>query len=172
MPFNEHRNDNTDQRAQIQAETVATLGRTIDLTQKSADDLHTTVLTLGNVQQVTDEVDDDISNLDDFILSLKNYFYWAPHCFDIPLCYSFGSLFDGLDGIDALDEQIGHAVTDFQAVDALMPQMVAQLKVMRDEAQSLQTVIVNNYGPAHLQSTQTDPERGCLLPGIAPATWR
>ncbi|MCV7229969.1 RND family transporter [Mycolicibacterium komossense] len=156
LPFNEHQNDNTDQQAKIQADTVATLGKTIDLTQKLADDLHTTVLTLENLQQVTDEVNDDISNLDDFIRPLKNYFYWEPHCFDIPVCYSFRSLFDGLDGIDALDEQIGHAVTDFQAVDALMPQMVAQLEVMRDETQALQAVIVNNYGPAHLQSTQTD----------------
>ncbi|CAN5316168.1 RND family transporter [soil metagenome] len=156
LPFNEHANDNTDQQAQIQADTVATLGKTIDLTQKLADDLHTTVLTLENLQQVTDEVNDDIANLDDFIRPLKNYFYWEPHCFDIPLCYSFRSLFDGLDGIDALDEQIGHAVTDFQAVDALMPQMVAQLEVMRDETQALQAVIVNNYGPAHLQSTQTN----------------
>jgi RND superfamily putative drug exporter len=156
LPFNEHANDNTDQQAQIQADTVATLGKTIDLTQKLADDLHSTVLTLENLQQVTDEMNQDISNLDDFLRPLKNYFYWEPHCFDIPICYSFRSLFDGLDGIDALDAQIHNAVTDFQAVDALMPQMVAQLKVTRDETQALQAVIVNNYGPAHLQSTQTN----------------
>ncbi|WP_163752491.1 MMPL/RND family transporter [Mycolicibacterium helvum] len=156
LPFNEHANDNTDQQAQIQADTVATLGKTIDLTQKLADDLHTTVLTLENLQQVTDEINQDISNLDDFIRPLKNYFYWEPHCFDVPVCFAFRSLFDGLDGIDALDEQIHNAVTDFQAVDALMPQMVAQLKITRDETQALQTIIVNNYGPAHLQSTQTD----------------
>src|SRR6195952_4783601 len=156
LPFNEHQNDNTDQQAKIQADTVTTLGKTIDLTQKLADDLHTTVLTLENLQQVTDEVNDDISNLDDFIRPLKNYFYWEPHCFDIPLCYSFKSLFDGLDGIDALDEQIHNAVTDFQAVDALLPQMVAQLKIQRDQTQALQSVIVHSYGPAPLQSTQTD----------------
>ncbi|WP_051660462.1 RND family transporter [Mycolicibacterium aromaticivorans] len=156
LPFNEQANNNTDQQAGIQADTVATLGKTIDLTQKLADDLHTTVLTLENLQQVTDEINQDISNLDDFIRPLKNYFYWEPHCYDIPICYSFRSLFDGLDGIDALDEQIHNAVSDFQAVDALMPQMVAQLKVTRDETQALQTVIVNSYGPAHLQSTQTD----------------
>jgi putative drug exporter of the RND superfamily len=156
LPFNQHQNDNTDQQAQIQAETVATLGKTIDLTQQLANDLHTTVLTLENLQAVTDEVNSDIANLDDFMRPLKSYFYWEPHCFDIPVCYAFKSLFDGLDGIDALDEQIHNAVTDFQAVDALMPQMVAQLKVQRDETQALQAVIVNTYGPSHLQTTQTD----------------
>jgi putative drug exporter of the RND superfamily len=156
LPFNQSQNGDTDKQAQLQADTVATLGKTIDLTQKLADDLHSTVLTLENLQQVTDMINDDIANLDDFIRPLKNYFYWEPHCFDIPVCYAFKSLFDGLDGIDALDAQIHNAVTDFQAVDALMPQMITQLKIQRDEAQALQAVIVNLYGPAHLQSTQTD----------------
>jgi transport protein len=156
LPYNQTQNGDTDKQAQIQADTVATLGKTIDLTQKLADDLHTTVLTFENLQAVTDEVNSDISNLDDFMRPLKSYFYWEPHCFDIPVCYAFKSLFDGLDGIDALDEQIANAVTDFQAVDALMPQMVTQLKIQRDETQALQTVIVHSYGPAHLQSTQTD----------------
>jgi putative drug exporter of the RND superfamily len=87
---------------------------------------------------------------------LKAYFYWEPHCDDIPMCFAFKSLFDGLDGLDALDEQIHNATTDFQAVDALMPQMIAQLKTQRDETQALQAVIVKSYGPAHLQATQTD----------------
>ena len=114
------------------------------------------MLTLENLQAVTDEVNQDISNLDDTFRPLKAYFYFEPHCFDIPVCAAMRSLFDSLDGIDALDEQIHNAVTDFQAVDALMPQMVAQLKINRDETQALQTVIVNTYGPAHLQATQTD----------------
>jgi transport protein len=156
LPFNQSQNSDTDKQAQIQAETVETLGKTIELTQKLADILHSTVLTFENLQAVTDEVNDNISNLDDFMRPLKAYFYWEPHCFDIPVCYAFKSLFDGLDGLDALDEQIHNAVGDFQAMDALMPQMVAQLKIQRDETAALQAIIVNSYGPAHLQSTQTD----------------
>ena len=156
LPFNQSQNGDTDKQAKIQAETVETLGKTIELTQKLADILHNTVLTFENLQDVTDEVNDNISNLDDFMRPLKAYFYWEPHCYDIPVCYAFKSLFDGLDGLDALDTQIHNAVGDFQAMDALMPQMVAQLKIQRDETAALQAVIVNSYGPAHLQSTQTD----------------
>ena len=156
LPFNQSQNGDTDKQAKIQAETVETLGKTIELTQRLADILHNTVLTFENLQDVTDEVNDNISNLDDFMRPLKAYFYWEPHCYDIPVCYAFKSLFDGLDGIDALDAQIHNAVGDFQAMDALMPQMVAQLKIQRDETAALQAVIVNSYGPAHLQSTQTD----------------
>jgi len=156
LPFNQQQNADTDKQAQIQADTVEVLGKTIDLTQQLSDDLHATVLTAENLQQVTDMINDDISNLDDFIRPLKNYFYWEPHCFDIPICWAFRSLFDGLDGIDSLDVEIAHTVTDLQAVDALLPQLTTQLKILRDDTQALQAVIVNTYGPAHLQSTQTD----------------
>jgi RND superfamily putative drug exporter len=156
LPFNQQQNADTDKQAQIQADTVEVLGKTIDLTQKLSDDLHATVLTAENLQQVTDMINDDISNLDDFIRPLKNYFYWEPHCFDIPICWALRSLFDGLDGIDSLDVEIAHTVTDLQAVDALLPQLTTQLKILRDDTQALQAVVVNTYGPAHLQSTQTD----------------
>jgi putative drug exporter of the RND superfamily len=156
LPFNQQQNADTDKQAQIQADTVEVLGKTIDLTQQLSDDLHATVLTAENLQQVTDMINDDISNLDDFIRPLKNYFYWEPHCFDIPICWAFRSLFDGLDGIDSLDVEIAHTVTDLQAVDALLPQLTMQLKILRDDTQALQAVVVNTYGPAHLQSTQTD----------------
>src|SRR5271169_2723391 len=106
LPFNQQQNADTDKQAQIQQDTVTVLGKTIDLTQQLSDDLHATVLTAENLQQVTDEINDDISNLDDFIRPLKNYFYWEPHCFDIPICWAFRSLFDGLDGIDSLDVEI------------------------------------------------------------------
>jgi transport protein len=156
LPFNQQQNADTDKQAQIQADTVAVLGKTINLTQQLSDDLHATVLTAENLQQVTDEINDDISNLDDFIRPLKNYFYWEPHCFDIPICWAFRSLFDGLDGIDSLDVEIAHTVTDLEAVDRLLPQLITQLKILMDDTQALQAVVVNTYGPAHLQSTQTD----------------
>jgi putative drug exporter of the RND superfamily len=156
LPFTQQQNADTDKQAQIQADSVAVLGKTIDLTQKMSDELHSTVLTMENLQQVTDTINDNISNLDDFIRPLKNYFYWEPHCFDIPICWAFRSLFDGLDGIDSLDAEIANAVTDLQAVDALLPQLITQLKIMMDNTQALQAVIVNTYGPTHLQTTQTD----------------
>ncbi len=47
LPFNQQQNADTDKQAQIQADTVAMLGKTIDLTQQLSDDLHATVLTAG-----------------------------------------------------------------------------------------------------------------------------
>ena len=156
LPFTEQQNANTDKQAQIEADSVTILNKVIDLTQKMSDELHATVLTMEDLQQVTDEMNSEIANLDDFLRPLKNYFYWEPHCFDIPLCWAFRSLFDALDGIDSLDAQIANAVTSLEAIDRLLPQMITQLKIMTDQTEALQAVLVNSYGPSHLQSTQTD----------------
>ena len=135
------------QAGQIEADTVTILNKVIDLTQKMSDELHATVLTMEDLQQVTDEMNSEIANLDDFLRPLKNYFYWEPHCFDIPLCWAFRSLFDALDGIDSLDAQIANAVTSLEAIDRLLPQMITQLKIMTDQTEALQAVLVNSYGP-------------------------
>lgn len=156
LPFNEQANENTDRQAEIQTRSVEVLQHVIGLTQQLSDELHSTVLTLENLKQVTDDMNAGISNLDDFLRPLKNYFYWEPHCFDIPACWAMRSLFDSLDGIDSLDAEIANAVTSFEAVDRLLPQVISQLERMIEDTRALLGVITNNYGPAHLQTTQTD----------------
>ena len=34
----------------------------------------------------TNEIRDHIADFDDFFRPIRNYFYWEPHCFDIPVC--------------------------------------------------------------------------------------
>ncbi len=53
-----------------------------------------------------EDLRDKIANFDDFFRPLRNYFYWEPHCFDIPICAALRSVFDALDGIDALTDQL------------------------------------------------------------------
>jgi len=156
LPFSQQQNANTEEQARIQAESVTALKKTIDLTQSLADELHATVLTIDDLSQVTDDLNSQIANLDDFFRPLKSYFYFEPHCFDIPICWAFRSIFDALDNIDKLDADIADAATSLEAVDQLLPQLIAQLKITATEAQALQTIVVNSYGPVDLQSTQTD----------------
>ena len=37
---------------------------------------------------------------------MRNYLYWEPHCYDIPVCWSIRSIFDTLDGIDTMTDDI------------------------------------------------------------------
>ena len=64
------------------------------------------------------ELRDKIANFDDFFRPLRNYFYWEPHCFDIPLLGD-QILFDALDGVDALTDQFGQITASLDKLNAL-----------------------------------------------------
>jgi putative drug exporter of the RND superfamily len=156
LPFTQHNNENTAKQAKITAHSIEVLQKTADLTQRLADELHNTVLTLEDMEQVTNDMRDAVSNLDDFMRPLRAYFYWEPHCFDIPVCWSFRSLFDVIDKVDNLAADIGKAVGSFQVIDSLMPQMVSLLRQTVSDNQALLALIVNNYGPTDIQNKNTD----------------
>jgi RND superfamily putative drug exporter len=57
---------------------------------------------------------DHIADFDDFFRPLRNYFYWEPHCFDIPICWSIRSIFDTLDGVDTMTDDIQNLLPDLE----------------------------------------------------------
>ena len=66
---------------------------TIDtMTKMSAlmgrDDRHHTFHGGENRQMTIDiiELRDHIADFDDFFRPIRNYLYWEPHCYDIPVC--------------------------------------------------------------------------------------
>ncbi|BBY11460.1 hypothetical protein MMARJ_22000 [Mycobacterium marseillense] len=156
LPFNREQNSNTDAQAEIQAHSVAVLRKEIGFFQKVSDELHQTVLTVEDLQRVSEEMNEEVSNLDDFFRPIKSYFYWEKHCFDIPICWAFRSLWDTIDHIDHLAEDINHARVSLTEVDKAFPQIIAQLKATADDTEALQLKLVNSYGSADLQSIQTD----------------
>jgi RND superfamily putative drug exporter len=156
LPFNREQNSNTDAQAEIQAHSVTVLRKEIGFFQKVSDELHQTVLTVEDLERVSNEINEEIANVDDFFRPIKSYFYWEKHCFDIPICWSFRSLFDGLDQIDHLAEDIKYARISLVEVDKAFPQIIAQLKATADDTEALQSKLVNSYGSADLQSIQTD----------------
>jgi putative drug exporter of the RND superfamily len=156
LPFNKQQNANTDQQAQVTAHTVAVLRKEIVFFQNMSDELHKTVITIEDLHRVTDEMNEEISNLDDFFRPLKSYFYWEKHCFDTPICWAFRSLWDTLDHIDHLAADINDAKTSLEAIDRILPQIITQLKLTADDSETLAALLVNTYGSSSLQSTQTD----------------
>ncbi|MEZ0364809.1 RND family transporter [Mycobacterium sp. pUA109] len=156
LPFNREQNNNTDAQAEIQADSVEVLRKEIGFFQKVSDELHQTVLTVEDLQRVSDEMNEGVSNLDDFFRPIKNYFYWEQHCFDIPICWTFRSLWDTIDEIDHLAEDIKYAKISLEEVDKAFPQIIAQLKATADDTEALRTKLVNSYGSADLQSLLTE----------------
>ncbi len=138
------------QRDQLenQLKTVEATNVSIDILEKQYQlSLKQTQLTQDSAArsqdllETTEQLRDNIANFDDQFRPLRNYFYWEPHCFDIPLCAAARSLFDSLDGIDAVTDKTRgvQGNTDQLAslapqLTALLPQTIASMKVSRDLA--------------------------------------
>jgi RND superfamily putative drug exporter len=101
-------------------------------------------------------MNEEISNLDDFFRPLKSYFYWEKHCFDVPMCWSFRSLWDTLDNIDKLSDDIKDATVSLEAIDRLLPQIITQLKLTADDTEQITGLLNSTYGQSALQTTQTN----------------
>ncbi len=91
------------------------------------------------------ELRDNIANFDDFFRPIRNYFYWEPHCYDIPGCWALRSVFDTLDGIDILTDDVQQLVPELEKLDALMPQLVALMPDMIQTMKSMKTMMLTMY---------------------------
>jgi RND superfamily putative drug exporter len=156
LPFNREQNLNTDQQADIQAHSVAVLRKEIGFFQKVSDEIHNTVLTVEDLQHVADDINEEVSNLDDFFRPIKSYFYWDKHCFDIPICWAFRSVWDTIDQIDHLAEDINKTRISLVEIDKTFPKIIAELKATADDTEALRTKLVNSYGSADLATIQTE----------------
>ena len=45
---------------------------------------------------------------------MRNYFYWEPHCYDIPGCWAIRSVFDTLDGINTMTDDIQQLLPELE----------------------------------------------------------
>ena len=133
---------------------------------KQADDMLTTITNMEKMSAITvqmaavtnsmvtkmkamtldiAELRDNISNFDDFFRPIRNYFYWEPHCFNIPGCWALRSIFDTLDGIDVMTDDIQAIIPDMERLNALMPQMVALMPSMIATMKNMKTYMLTMY---------------------------
>ncbi|WP_409371060.1 MMPL/RND family transporter [Mycolicibacterium bacteremicum] len=133
---------------------------------KQADDMQTTIVSMEKMSSITREMAattssmvakmkdmsldiaelrDNIANFDDFFRPLRNYFYWEPHCFNIPGCWAIRSIFDTLDGIDVMTDNFQDIIPDMERLNALMPQMVVLMPSMIATMKNMQRYMLTMY---------------------------
>ena len=93
----------------------------------------------------TKDLRDKIANFDDFFRPLRSYFYWERHCFDIPACAALRAVFDALDGIDVLTEQLGDVSSSITKLDALQPKLLALIPPQIVNQQTNRDLTMTNY---------------------------
>jgi putative drug exporter of the RND superfamily len=118
------------QQADAMQQSIDTMQRMYSITAQMAAVTHHMDGLTHEMLDVTAELRDHIADFDDFFRPLRSFFYWEKHCFDIPGCWAFRSIFDALDGLDQIVEKFKYLTDDLSQLDALLPQMLAQMPPM------------------------------------------
>jgi len=145
LPFQQARaNDLLKQVATID-DGVRVLREQYALQQQSAAVTDEQAKAFQQTVATAQDLRDKIANFDDFFRPLRSYFYWEPHCFDIPVCAALRSIFDALDGIDALTDQLGDVAGSIAKLDALQPKLLALFPPQLANQQTNRDLTMTNY---------------------------
>ncbi len=126
-------------------QTIDTMEKMQSITVQMAATTHSMVSKMKTTTLDVAELRDHIADFDDFFRPVRNYFYWEPHCFNIPGCWAMRSVFDTLDGIDTMTDDIQSLLPDMERLDTLMPQMVALMPNMIETMKTMKTMMLTMY---------------------------
>jgi RND superfamily putative drug exporter len=125
--------------------TINTMTKMSNLTKEMAATTHAMVTKMKDMTIDIAELRDNIANFDDFFRPLRNYLYWEPKCYNIPVCWAIRSVFDTLDGINTMTDDIQELLPLMERLDTLMPQMVALMPEMISTMQTMKTMMLTQY---------------------------
>ena len=135
--------------------TVDTMNRMIGLMEEMSSTTHSMVGKTNEMAVDVAELRDHIADFDDFFRPLRNYLYWEPHCYDIPMCWSLRSTFDTLDGVDTVTDQFQSLLPDLNRLDSLMPQMIATMGPTIATMKNMRTMMLSMHSSQASQQDQT-----------------
>ncbi|WNG88482.1 MMPL family transporter [Mycobacterium sp. ITM-2016-00317] len=118
-----------------------------DVSRRMADKMNDTSVNLT-------EVRDHLADFDDQFRPLRNYFYWEPHCYNIPMCWALRSIFDSLDGIGTMADDFTELVPDIERMAQLTPQMAALMPAMIQTMKNQKQIMLNQYQAQKMQQDQ------------------
>ncbi|MDH6245762.1 MMPL family transporter [Mycobacterium sp. OTB74] len=124
---------------------IDTMTKMQSITTQMAATTHSMVTKMVGMTLDVADLRDHIADFDDFFRPIRNYLYWEPHCYDIPVCWSMRSIFDTLDGIDTMTDDIQNLMPDMLKLDKLMPQMVALMPDMIATMKNMKQYMLTMY---------------------------
>jgi putative drug exporter of the RND superfamily len=145
MKFQKARMDDMLKQADELEDTISRMQRMYNLMKELTGTTHKMVGETKEMQAITGELRDDIANFEDFWRPIRSYFYWEKHCYDIPICYSLRSIFDAVDGVDEINDKFEVLTKDFDKLDSLMPQMIAEFPPMIASMESMRTMMLTMH---------------------------
>src|SRR6476661_5926298 len=147
--------DNMVVQADEMQTTIDAMTRMIGLMEEMSSTTHSMVGKTTEMAVDVAELRDHIADFDDFFRPLRNYLYWEPHCYDIPMCWSLRSTFDTLDGVDTVTDQFQSLLPDLNRLDSLMPQMIATMGPTIATMKNMRTMMLSMHSSQASQQDQT-----------------
>lgn len=143
--FQKKRMDDMQQQADMMTEMIGIMKHMYGLMQQLIGTTHDMVAKAKEMQEITNELRDNVADFEDFWRPIRNYFYWEPHCYDIPLCWSLRSIFDTIDGIDRVSGKLDELIDNLDRLDVLMPQLLVQFPEMIAIMESMRTMMLTMH---------------------------
>ena len=125
--------------------TMATLHEQMQVTQDLSNTTHETTKLTKETVKITEALRDDIATFDDFFRPIRSFFYWEKHCYDIPICWALRSIFNALDGIDQVAQNILALSANLDRLDQIQPKLVALIPPQIESQQHNLDTIMSNY---------------------------
>ncbi|GJF13150.1 membrane protein [Mycolicibacterium cyprinidarum] len=125
--------------------TIDSMERMQSLTAQMAAVTHGMVVQMKGMVTDIEQLRDGIANFDDFFRPIRNYFYWEPHCYDIPVCWAIRSVFDTLDGVNVMTDDIKNLLPLMERLDSLMPQLTAMMPEMIQTMKNMQAQMLSMH---------------------------
>jgi len=165
--FNDDNSAQMLQQADEMSRTIASMQRMYAITEDLTATTHSLVGRTHDMVAAVQEMRNNLGDFDDFFRPLRNYLYWEPHCYDIPMCQSIRAIFDTLDGIDTLTDQMQGLTTDMDHMDQVMPQMLPVLRSTIDSMTRMRDFMIATHSvQAGTQAQQQELAKGATEIGL------
>lgn len=145
---------NTLKQAEEMQTSIDSQQKLYDITLQLADVTSKMAAKMSKTSDDIQEVRDHLADFDDFFRPIRNYLYWEPHCYDIPMCWSVRSVFDSLDGIAKMSDDFQDIVPDLNRMAELTPQMAAAMPAMIQTLKNQKQYLLNQYQAQKAQQDQ------------------
>ncbi|MDG5481779.1 MMPL/RND family transporter [Mycolicibacterium gadium] len=145
MKFQEARIDDLLKQADGLSTMIGIMREQYSLMLKMNAITHRTIELTRELQVSVEDTRDKLADFDDFFRPIRNYFYWEPHCQNIPICFALRSIFETTDGTDRITQELDVLVANLDDLDVLMPQISAQLPPLIDSMSSVRDMLLTMH---------------------------
>lgn len=154
IPFLTDLTDRFTQMADITDRMATLMRQQQELTGQQAGASHISLKGAQELKNVTVTMRDTLANFDDQFRPLRNYFYWEPHCADIPMCWAMRSLFDMTDQVDSMTDAVDDSLKAAVIQDAVTPQLVEVIGKSAAELDNMRKVVLTEQSTMRPMLTQ------------------